>query len=267
MSLYILQSQVSRFHRTEQVESTELHTNFDTVSYLSKRFVLILLFMLKECVQTVFLHNDLGLIWEEDGVAIERHPQLSAAQIRLCLWHKHGGCSDSWGWSKGDCMNHNVACTTKRFLCARLAYACDTAAGAVVQVMPPLCVAAVAQSVTQLSVVWISAAFKRVLEQDTQTLIVHCLNIIICQTTKCKCNLCRCKLIIRNRNQPNSSQNLNIFIYLFIIITCSPPQSEVFIFYLMYVPSDIIWVFIPHMFSVYLDNSSVLLHSVGLRFF
>lgn len=62
--------------------------------YLSQRFILKLFLMLKESVEAVLLHNDFWLVWEEDGVTIKRHSQLSVAQIAVLFWHKHGGCSN-----------------------------------------------------------------------------------------------------------------------------------------------------------------------------
>lgn len=78
---------------------THMHTaslqKSTTISYLSERLVLILLLVLKESVQAVFLHDDLRLVREEDGVAIERHSQLSLAQLILRFRHKHCGCGDA----------------------------------------------------------------------------------------------------------------------------------------------------------------------------
>lgn len=59
--------------------------------------------MLKERVQALLFHDNLRLVREEDGVTIERHPQLSVAELPLCVRHEHCGCSYAWrreeeGW-------------------------------------------------------------------------------------------------------------------------------------------------------------------------
>lgn len=68
--------------------------------YLGQRFVLKLLLVLKEGVQAVLLHDDLRLVREEDGVAVERHLELRFAQLALRLGHEHRGCSDAWQWEE-----------------------------------------------------------------------------------------------------------------------------------------------------------------------
>lgn len=74
------------------------------ISYLSKRFVLKLLLMLKEGIQAVLLHDDLWLVWEEDGVTVKRHSQLGVTQLILCVRHEHCGCSDAWRTEGEDCL-------------------------------------------------------------------------------------------------------------------------------------------------------------------
>lgn len=80
--------------------------------YLSQRFVLKLLLVLKEGVQAVLLHDDLRLIREEDGVTVERHLELRFAQLVLRLGHEHRGCSDAWQWKSGKMihLNHGTFC-------------------------------------------------------------------------------------------------------------------------------------------------------------
>lgn len=76
------------------------------MQYLCKRFVLKLLFMLKEGVQAVLLHNDLRLIREDDGVSIKRYPQLCVTQLVLHIRAEHGGCSNAYiknTRKQGDC--------------------------------------------------------------------------------------------------------------------------------------------------------------------
>lgn len=68
--------------------------------YLSQRFVLKLLLVLKEGVQAVLLHDDLRLVREEDGVTVERHLELRFAQLVLRLGHEHRGRSDAWQWEE-----------------------------------------------------------------------------------------------------------------------------------------------------------------------
>lgn len=69
--------------------------------YLSQRFVLKLLLVLKEGVQPMLLHNNLRLIREQDGITVERHLELRLAQLVLRLGHEHRGCSDACQWKIG----------------------------------------------------------------------------------------------------------------------------------------------------------------------
>lgn len=56
-------------------------------------FVLPLVF--KELVQPVGLKDALRFIGEEDGVAVERHPQLGLRHLCQLLRHEHGGSGDA----------------------------------------------------------------------------------------------------------------------------------------------------------------------------
>ena len=54
------------------------------------------LLVLKELVPSVGLVNALGLIGEEDGVAVEGDAQLSLRHFRHLLLAEHGGCCYAW---------------------------------------------------------------------------------------------------------------------------------------------------------------------------
>lgn len=66
--------------------------------------VFVGLLMLQELVESMLVVDLLGLIGEEDSIAIEGHAQLGLRHLRHLLPRKHGGRSDTW-W-RGTASSH-----------------------------------------------------------------------------------------------------------------------------------------------------------------
>lgn len=66
------------------------------ILYMVQRLVLMGLLVLKELVQSVGLVDPLGLIGEEDGVAVEGHAQLALRHLAHPLRSEHGGSGYAW---------------------------------------------------------------------------------------------------------------------------------------------------------------------------
>ena len=54
------------------------------------------LLVLKELVESVGLEDPLGLVGEEDRIAVKGHAQLGLRHLRHLVRREHGGRSDPW---------------------------------------------------------------------------------------------------------------------------------------------------------------------------